>query len=102
MTDDAAKYAYRLGRALAETLLEEARAQGVDLLAQLGQCQAEQWTRVRDFTETVQRRVEAAAPAGSPAADPETLDPAALQMLLDDLRAEIAVVRDRLRHWDSC
>ena len=101
MTDNAADRAYRLARALAETLLDETRAQGVELLAQLGQCQAEQWARLRDFSEAVQRRAEAAAPAGTSASasDPDPLDPAALQTLLDDLRAEIAAVRDRLRDY---
>ena len=52
---ETADRAYRIGRALAETLLDVGRAQVTDLLALLGQCQAEQQARLRDLTETVLR-----------------------------------------------
>ena len=98
-------HAFFLGRAFAETLSEQAANTATYLLSELGKFDAEQRDRLRLFTEEVMERAqqaEAVAMQNRPVtANGSTSQPADLQALIDDLRAETAQLRAELQRYRS-
>jgi chemotaxis regulatin CheY-phosphate phosphatase CheZ len=98
-------HAFFVGRALAETVYEQAEASLTDVLSELGKLDAELRENLRDFTEQVmeraqqeeqiamERRSTVSAPAGAASVD--------LQTVIDELRAEIARLRSELKQYRS-
>jgi uncharacterized protein YceH (UPF0502 family) len=97
-------HAFFLGRAVAETLQEQAERSFTDLLSEIGKLDAEQRERLRQFTEQVNERAQHAeavsmqgrsTPGNSHADGFPAVD---LQATIDDLRAEVARLRAELKH----
>lgn len=99
-------HAFFLGRATADALYGQVEHTLTDLLSDLGKFDAEQRERLRQFTnqvlEQAQQQQEAAMQgrsatrttgAGTSAVD--------LQATIDELRAEIALVRSELQKYRS-
>ncbi|MBV8887196.1 MAG: hypothetical protein JO235_24815 [Chroococcidiopsidaceae cyanobacterium CP_BM_RX_35] len=98
--------AFFVGRAVAEMLNEQLEHALTDALSELGKFDAEQRERWRLFTEQVMERANreaetvsvarsttAIVPQGS-----ETID---VQVMIDELRAEIALLRTELQRYRS-
>jgi flagellar biosynthesis chaperone FliJ len=99
-------HAFFVGRALADTLYEQAESSFTNALSDLGKFDAEMREQLRDFsdrvTERANREQEAAmqgrtSPSGM-ATDFQAVD---LQTVIDELRAEIARLRSELKHYRS-
>jgi flagellar biosynthesis/type III secretory pathway protein FliH len=99
-------HAFFVGRALAETLYEQAENTFTGVLSEAGKLDAELREQLRQFTERVIERaeLEAAAqqgrPTGSGVVSPD-VQPADLQTVIDELRAEIARLRSELKQYRS-
>ncbi|ASC74227.1 putative thylakoid lumen protein [Halomicronema hongdechloris C2206] len=96
-------HAFFIGRALAEATSEQAERLMTDALSQLGQFDAEQRERLRQFTEDVMARAQAAEAAVVQNPDGSTGSAMGndqdLQATIDNLRAEIAQVRVALQQY---
>jgi hypothetical protein len=97
-------HAFFVGRALAEAVNQRAEHLLTDSLAWLGQFDAEQRERLRQFTEEVLARAQQAeatagaspTPPGGASSVEEGVD---LQATIDTLRAEVAQVRVALQQY---
>lgn len=99
-------HAFFVGRALAETVYEQAETSFTDTLSELGKLDAELRENLRQFTERVMERAhqeEVAATQGRAASPPSqaTTESADLQTMIDELRAEIARLRSELKQYRS-
>ncbi|MBE9054352.1 hypothetical protein IQ243_28980 [Nostocales cyanobacterium LEGE 11386] len=98
--------AFFVGRAVAEVINERLEVALTDALSDLGKFDAEAREQLRQFTEEVLERANRAAEAanagqtstgfGQPGAD--AVD---LQATIDELRAEIALLRNELQRYRS-
>lgn len=89
---------FLIGRALAESLKEQAESAIANALSEAGKFDAEQRERLRNFSEEVMTRAQQESPAtasGSAAA----ASPGDLQETIDDLRAEVALLRSKLQEY---
>ena len=99
-------HAFFVGRAVAEIVNEQLENALTDALSELGKFDAEQREHLRQFTEQVMERANreaetatlgrtttAIVPQGSQAVD--------LQAMIDELRAEIALLRAQLQRYRS-
>ncbi len=100
-------HAFFVGRALAETLYEQAETSFTDALSELGKLDAELREELRQFTDKVieraNREEEVSMPGrtsttGGVRSDFQTAD---LQTVIDELRAEIARLRSELKQYRS-
>jgi polyhydroxyalkanoate synthesis regulator phasin len=82
--------AFFVGRALADSVREQAENSFASALGELSKFDAEQRVNLRNFTEQVLSRAQQDATVQAPA----SVD---LQETIDNLRAEVAQLRDRLR-----
>lgn len=105
--NDPILHAFFVGRALAETVYEQAEHSLTDALSELGKLDAELRENMRQFTDRVleraQREQETAMQARATASSVtypgfETGD---LQTTIDELRAEIARLRSELKQYRS-
>lgn len=103
--DNPLVHAFFIGRALAESIAQQAEATLSDALSDLGKFDAEQRERLRQFTEEVlekARQAEEAAMQGRPATSTTSTSSEAssdLQTMIDELRAEIAELRTELQRY---
>ncbi len=95
-------HAFFLGRATAEVLSEGIEHQFTNLVSSVGQFDAEQRERLRQFTQQVMERAETAETTAPEGASTGGTSEADIQAILDELRAEIAQLRSTLqRHRQS-
>lgn len=97
-------HAFFVGRALAEALYEQAEHTLSDTISELGKWDAEQRERLRQFTQEVMERAQREADAAmqgrtTTAIVPINSQPADLQAMIDELRAEIAQLRTELKRY---
>lgn len=99
--------AFFVGRAVAEVLSERLECALTDALSELGKFDAELREQMRQFTEEVMERANKAADAASNTGIHTTTEgqsssePADLQAMIDELRAEIALLRTELQRYRS-
>jgi antitoxin (DNA-binding transcriptional repressor) of toxin-antitoxin stability system len=99
-------HAFFIGRAAAEIINEQLENAFTEALSELGKFDAEQRERLRQFTEQVMERAqrgEETATVGrtTTAIVPQGSQPADLQAMIDELRAEIALLRTELQRYRS-
>lgn len=99
-------HAFFVGRVVSEILGEKLEIALTDALSELGKFDAEAREQLRQFTEQVMERanreMEAAAVGRSTTAIvPQGSQPTDLQAMIDDLRAEIALLRAELQRYRS-
>jgi flagellar biosynthesis chaperone FliJ len=99
-------HAFFVGRALADTLYEQAESSFTDALSELGKFDAEMREHLRDFSDRVMERAnreeEAAMQGRSASAGMSTeFEAVDLQTVIDELRAEIARLRSELKQYRS-
>jgi polyhydroxyalkanoate synthesis regulator phasin len=105
LMDNPLVHAFFIGRALAESIAQQAEVTLSDALSDLGKFDAEQRERLRQFTDQVlekARQAEEAAMQGRPASTATTSSGGAssdLQTMIDELRAEIAELRTELQRY---
>jgi len=99
-------HAFFIGRALAESIAQQAESTLSNALSDLGKFDAEQRERLRQFTEQVlekARMEEEAALQNRPTTPGVGVTPdgsgSDLQTLVDELRAEIAELRTELQRY---
>ena len=95
-------HAFFLGRAIAQAINEQIENSLTNALSELGKFDAEQRERLRQFTEQViaraEREVEMTTAEGSISNTGATVSkPADLQETIDELRSEIARLRNELK-----
>lgn len=98
--------AFFVGRALAEVVNERLEVALTDALSEIGKFDAEAREQLRQFTEEVIERANRAATAaeagqsttGTTQAGTDGVD---LQATIDELRAEIALLRNELQRYRS-
>jgi polyhydroxyalkanoate synthesis regulator phasin len=98
--------AFFVGRAVAEVINERLEVAVTDALSDLGQFDAEAREQMRQFTEEVLERANRAAEAanagqsttGDGYSGSDSVD---LQATIDELRAEIALLRNELQRYRS-
>ncbi len=102
--------AFFVGRAVAEVINERMESAFTDALSELGKFDAELKEHMRSFTSEVMERAERSAEAagaggGTYSTPTETgqtsSEPVDLQAMIDELRAEIAVLRSELQRHRS-
>ncbi len=98
--------AFFVGRAVAEVLNEQLENALTDALSELGKFDAETRERLRQFTEEIteraNREVEATKLGRSTTAIvTQGSQPLDLQAMIDELRAEIALLRAELQRYRS-
>jgi len=99
-------HAFFIGRALADTLYEQAEATFSNALSELGKLDAELREQLRHFTDQVVERasreeevtMQGRSGATFVSSDGESVD---LQSVIDELRAEIARLRSELKQYRS-
>ncbi len=94
-------HAFFLGRATAEVFYEGVEQTLTETLSNVGKFDAEQRERLRQFTDQVMERAQAAetsTTSGTSSTVPQSTD---LQETIDDLRAEIAQLRSTLQSYRS-
>ncbi|WP_138500322.1 DUF6825 family protein [Nostoc sp. PA-18-2419] len=96
--------AFFVGRAVAEVVNERLEVVLTDALSELGKFDAEARDQLRQFTEEVLERANRAAEATNASeASTSTRQPGSqpidLQAEIDELRAEIALLRTELQHY---
>lgn len=95
--------AFFVGRALAEAIGEQVENALTNTLSELGKFDAEQRERLRQFTtqvlERAQREAELSMQGRSSTATTSVAQPADLQAMIDDLRAETAQLRAELQRY---
>ncbi|MFB8793220.1 MAG: hypothetical protein U7126_03070 [Microcoleus sp.] len=102
-------HAFFVGRALAEALYEQLESAATNALSELGKFDAEQRQRLRQFTDRVVERANREADSAmqhrtGTATTTTTIQdtqPADLQATIDELRAEVALVRSELQRYRS-
>jgi polyhydroxyalkanoate synthesis regulator phasin len=99
-------HAFFLGRAAAEILSENLENALTDTLSELGKFDAEAREQLRQFTEQVMERANREAETTTlgrttTAIVPQGSQPADLQAMIDELRAEIALLRAELQRYRS-
>jgi polyhydroxyalkanoate synthesis regulator phasin len=99
-------HAFFVGRAVAELLNEQFENTLTDALSELGKFDAEARERLRQFTEQVMERANREAEATTlsrttTAIVPQSSQPVELQAMIDELRAEIALLRAELQRYRS-
>lgn len=99
-------HAFFVGRAAAEILSEKLENVLTDALSELGKFDAEAREQLRQFTEQVTERADremevATVGRSTTAIVPQDSQPADLQATIDDLRAEIALLRAELQRYRS-
>ncbi|QLE54193.1 DUF6825 family protein [Nostoc sp. TCL26-01] len=98
--------AFFVGRAVAEVINERLEVAFTDALSEIGKFDAEAREQLRQFTEEVAERANRAATAaeagqtttGVGTTPAESVD---LQATIDELRAEIALLRNELQRYRS-
>ncbi|MBE9216181.1 hypothetical protein IQ247_26570 [Plectonema cf. radiosum LEGE 06105] len=101
--------AFFVGRAAAEVLNERFEGAFTDALSELGKLDAELKEHMRSFSSEVMQRAERSAEAAdarsgtySTSAPGQTSsEPIDLQAMIDELRAEIALLRTELQRYRS-
>lgn len=98
--------AFFVGRAVAEIFNEQLENALTDALSELGKFDAEARERLRQFTQEVMQRAEREAEAvtlskTTTAIVPQGSQPVDLQAMIDELRAEIALLRAELQRYRS-
>ena len=102
MSNNPLLHAFFLGRATAEVLSEGIEHQFTDLMSSVGQFDAEQRERLRQFTQQVMDRAETAETSSATtdySGTPGGRSEAEIQAILDELRAEIAHLRSTLQRY---
>lgn len=100
-------HAFFVGRAVAEIANEHLENALTDALSELGKFDAEQRERLRQFTTEVMERAEREAAnnysgSGTTTVSSPASGPIDVQVTIDELRAEIALLRAELqRHRSS-
>jgi flagellar biosynthesis chaperone FliJ len=99
-------HAFFVGRALADTLYEQAERSFTDSLSELGKFDAEMREQLRDFSNRVLERAsreEEVAMQGRSASTVASVSTQTgdLQTMIDELRAEIARLRSELKQYRS-
>lgn len=95
-----------VGRVVAELLNEQLENALTDALSELGKFDAETRERLRQFTEQVMERANREAETATlgrttTAIVPQGSQPVDLQAMIDELRAEIALLRAELQRYRS-
>ncbi len=98
--------AFFVGRAMAEILNEQFENALTDALSEVGKFDAEQRERLRQFTQEVMERANreietATVGRTTTAIVPQGSQPVDLQAMIDELRAEIALLRAELQRYRS-
>ncbi|OUL36216.1 hypothetical protein BV372_08395 [Nostoc sp. T09] len=99
--------AFFVGRAVAEVVNERLEVALTDALSELGKFDAEAREQLRQFTDEVLERANRAAEAANVGQSTTTVrgpsgsDPVDLQAMIDELRAEIALLRTELQKYRS-
>ncbi|QNP29480.1 DUF6825 family protein [Cylindrospermopsis curvispora] len=96
--------AFFVGRALAEVINERLEVTLTDALSELGKFDAEMKEQLHQFTEEVMTRASRAAEASQTGVTPSSTNansPTDLQAEIDDLRAEVALLRTELQKYRS-
>ncbi|WP_066381343.1 MULTISPECIES: DUF6825 family protein [unclassified Anabaena] len=98
--------AFFVGRALAEVVNERLEVALTDALSEIGKFDAEAREQLRQFTEEVLERANRAADAAQTGQTTTGSKPAGggavdLQATVDELRAEIALLRTELQRYRS-
>lgn len=99
-------HAFFVGRAVAEIINEQLENSLTDALSELGKFDAEARERLRLFTEQVVERANREAETSklgrtTTALVPQGSQPVDLQAMIDELRAEIALLRAELQRYRS-
>lgn len=99
-------HAFFVGRAAAQIVSEKLEDALTDALSELGKFDAEAREQLRQFTEQVMERAkqeEGATDVGrtTTAIVPQGSQPTDLQAMIDELRAEIALLRAELQRYRS-
>jgi len=102
-------HAFFVGRAVAEALYEQLESAATNAFSELGKFDAEQRERLRQFTDRVVERANRAADeamqtrgtATTSTTTIQDIPPAELQVTIDELRAEVALVRSELQRYRS-
>ncbi|MGF1676763.1 MAG: DUF6825 family protein [Rivularia sp. (in: cyanobacteria)] len=101
--------AFFVGRAAAEVLNERFEGAFTDALSELGKLDAELKEHMRSFSSEVMQRAERSAEAAgarsgtynTSAPGQTSSEPIDLQAMIDELRAEIALLRTELQRYRS-
>ncbi|MDB9445191.1 DUF6825 family protein [Anabaena sp. CS-542/02] len=96
--------AFFVGRAVAEVINERLEVAITDALSDLGKFDAEAREQMRQFTEEVLERANRAAEAAghsTPGSGSSGVDAVDVQATIDELRAEIALLRNELQRYRS-
>lgn len=98
--------AFFVGRAVAEIFNEQLENALTDALSELGKFDAEARERLRQFTEEVMARADQEAETATlsrttTAIVPQGSQPVDTQAMIDELRAEIALLRAELQRYRS-
>jgi polyhydroxyalkanoate synthesis regulator phasin len=98
--------AFFVGRAVAEVVNERLEVALTDALSELGKFDAEAREQLRQFTDEVLERANRAADAtnvgqSTTVRGPSGSEPVDLQAMIDELRAEIALLRTELQKYRS-
>ncbi|OBQ39536.1 MAG: hypothetical protein AN487_04335 [Anabaena sp. CRKS33] len=94
--------AFFVGRAVAEVINERVEVALTDALSELGKFDAEAKDQLRQFTEEVMARANRAAESsatGKTTSSSSGADSLDLQTEIDELRAEIALLRSELQKY---
>lgn len=101
-------HAFFIGRALAEAVYEQLESAATNAFSELGKFDAEQRERLRQFTDRVVERANREADSAMQArtgtvttTNIQDIQPADLQVTIDELRAEVALVRSELQRYRS-
>ncbi|MCW6051012.1 hypothetical protein QUB60_09725 [Microcoleus sp. A2-C5] len=101
-------HAFFVGRAVAEALYEQLESAATNAFSELGKFDAEQRERLRQFTDRVVERANRSADEAMQTRGTATstttiqdIHPADLQVTIDELRAEVALVRSELQRYRS-
>lgn len=87
---------FYIGRALAEGVKEQVEKTVADALSEVGKFDAEQRERLRVFSEQVMARAQQEEGSPTTASSSSADD---LQESIDDLRAEVALLRSKLQEY---
>ena len=99
-------HAFFVGRAVAEALYEQLESAATNAFSEIGKFDAEQRERLRQFTDRVVERANRAADGAmqtrtGTATTIQDIHPTDLQATIDELRAEVALVRSELQRYRS-
>ncbi len=98
--------AFFVGRAAAEVLTERLENAFTDALSELGKFDAELREQMRQFTDEVMERANRTADSAGAGGTTTTVgqtgsEPVDVQAMIDELRAEIALLRTELQRYRS-